>query len=162
MGIQSHKKIERIKNSGTKKNGKKMRSSFTITIFVLSLFLILIIFSIFNGRVKQDAVDFQDSVQDNIFEKRTAQKFINPTVNINLAISSNDISKCNKDKDCEDWFYFSKSLEPNDCDKIENYELENNCKDNIFLEKAENSNDSNYCLNIKNIVVKDTCLKETK
>ena len=103
-----------------------------ITLTVLVLFIILILFSVFKGPVEKNEVSDENEIapDENIEVKRT----IDPAVNINVAFSSNDISKCNNDQECEDWFYFASSRKPEDCDMIKNEELRGNCKKNIMEE----------------------------
>ena len=134
-------------NSRNKKRGARsesrsnkkindMKSPLMITLIVLILFVTLVIFSVVKGPIKQEE-------------------------NINLAISSNNINKCNNDEFCINMFYFAKAVELEDCEMLDD-ELVENCRDNIYLEKALNNNDKSHCSNIINIETKNICLENLK
>src|SRR3989344_8006971 len=154
-----HNSRKKKRGAGLKKksNKKEMKSPFAISVIVLILFVVLIIFSIFKGPIKTDDSDLIIPEENIILQKGT-----DPTVNLNLAIASNDISKCNNDKECENWFYFTDSKETQECDKINDEELKNNCKDNVLLKKALMNMDNDYCTNIQNTRTKNSCLERLK
>ena len=148
--------------SETRSNKKRsdMKSPLMITLIVLVLFVTLVIFSIVKGPVNQEE---NINPEDNkIIEKINIRKTVDPTVNVNLAISSNDISKCNNDEECENWFYFANSKETQGCDNITDEELKNNCKDDVLLKKALSNDDNSYCSDIKNVNTKNLCTEELK
>jgi len=157
-------------NSRNKKRGARsesrsnkkindMKSPLMITLIVLILFVTLVIFSVVKGPIKQEE---NINPEDNkIIENINIKKAVDPTVNINLAISSNNINKCNNDEFCINMFYFAKAVELEDCEMLDD-ELVENCRDNIYLEKALNNNDKSHCSNIINIETKNICLENLK
>ena len=108
------------------KKRKNMKSPLMITLAVLVLFVVLILFSVFNGPIEKK--ENQEVNNNPTVENLKVKEATDPTVNFNLAVSSDDISKCNGDKECEDWFYFANARKPEDCDMIKNEELKANCK----------------------------------
>src|SRR3989344_2565763 len=96
MKHNSRKKKRGVR-SEKRSNKKEMKTPFTISIIVLILFAVLIIFSVFNGPIKTPQDSDSRVSEDNIIIRRG----VDPTVNINLAIASNDVSKCNGDRFCE-------------------------------------------------------------
>src|SRR3989344_735342 len=109
-----HNSRKKKRGAGLRKksNKKEMKSPFAISVIVLILFVVLIIFSIFKGPIKTDDSDLIIPEENIILQKGT-----DPTVNLNLAIASNDISKCNNDEFCKDLFYLSTSHELEDCSR---------------------------------------------
>ncbi len=156
MKHNSRKKKRGVR-SEKRSNKKDMKTPFTISIIVLILFVVLIIFSIFNGPIKAPQDSKLEISEDNIIVRRS----IDPTVNINLAIASNDVSKCNNDKFCENMYYSAKAESLEDCERMDE-ELVQNCKDNIYFEEALNDNDKSKCSNIVDDEIRNACMEEVK
>lgn len=152
------RKKKRVRKGVHKKRGNDMKNPFVITVVVLVLFVILVIFSIVKGPVEEKPTFDESGVQSSV-ERRNIVRPIEPTVNINFAIANDDISKCDGDNKCEDWYYFSKVKVSEDCDEIKDEEIKNNCKDNFIFEESE---DESICLNKGNAELISLCFEELK
>ena len=153
-----HNSRKKKRGAGLRKksNKKEMKSPFAISVIVLILFVVLIIFSIFKGPIKTDDSDLIIPEENIILQKGT-----DPTVNLNLAIASNDISKCNNDEFCKNAYYFAKADSLEDCEML-NGKLKESCRDDIYFRNAINNVDESYCSNIININSRNMCLEEAR
>tara|TARA_Y100000034_G_scaffold88501_1_gene106245 strand:- start:5323 stop:5811 length:489 start_codon:yes stop_codon:yes gene_type:complete len=159
-----------MKRSSKKKRRKRkyhkkednMKSPLMITLIVLILFIILLVFSVFKGPVEKEEINpvlDEEAIRDRISEQRENREE-NPSVTINKAISSGDISLCNRDTNCEVSFIFDKAAKSGntaDCNEIEDIGSRNNCKDDVLFSNVIINGDKSLCSQIQNLDVKSSC-----
>ena len=159
MKGSSRKKRGR-KSSMKRTNKKDMKSPLTITLIVLTLFIILIIFSIFNGPVQKiekiNPEQISDELPQDIINVIEESKKIS-SVNVNKAVAAENIELCEGNLGCENSFYYNTAKEPSDCDKINQESLRNNCRDNKIISKVLMNGDKSLCNQILNSNTKSKC-----
>jgi hypothetical protein len=158
------KRKKRGKRKVRKKSYKKkvdMKSPLIIILVVLVLFSFLIIFSVLKGPVEKEEVVnegiSEQSIVDRAKEIMKKNTDENPSIKINKAVASGDISNCNNDRSCEISFIFSTAREPGDCNKMPSENLKNNCKDIVWTSKVIETNDKSLCDNILDMKMKNMC-----
>jgi len=116
-----------------------MRSPLTVTLIILILFVVLIIFSVLKGPVEIKKIiddDFEEDLSKKditerikeIIKKDTNE---NPSIKINRAIASKDISICDGNEKCETSYVFATAKTDGDCNLLENINLKNKCKERV-------------------------------
>lgn len=125
------------KKRGKRRYHKKrvnMKSPLTVTLIILVLFIILIIFSVLKGPIEKKVVE--DELK-NVIEPQEKIEEIkkgiteSPTIRVNKAIKSKDITLCNGDSKCEVSYIFATAKNPEDCDELKDKDMANRCKERL-------------------------------
>lgn len=129
-----HKKRGKRKSRKRTYTKKEMKSPLIITGVVLVLFVVLVIFSILSGPVEKKVVEDELDkviVPQEIVEKIKQGKVVSPTVRINNAIASKNITICGGDSKCEVSYIFATARIPEDCDELKDNDMAGRCKERL-------------------------------